>query len=301
VFGAFLVVAVSNLLFRYKSQTKNEKVFHAVLIANGILFIVLYYLVSYRNTESFYDDTVVEIHGLEFILSILKRTPVLLLGIVFGIFRFCAILIRKDRKHLYYDSLLFSGVAYTFAYMLLHFNSGYYFLPAIILFLPSIVYWTKYLYQTNKSHAILLFGLIMAICFYNGGSTMRGISNTWQERKEFIPYISTLLSEYNGGKEFIWYESDNALTDNTFYKVARSWRKYTENAFLNYRNKSEGKEFFTVSRNMDEISSYKNVLFFYPIDNDQNQPMPDGLLNLLNDNDFDLFCDSYGILIYKRC
>jgi hypothetical protein len=247
------------------------------------LFIVLYYLVSYKNAESFYNSGRVEIHGLQFVLSILKRTPMLAIGIVFGIFRFGAIIIKKDRKHLYYDSLLSSGIAYIFAYMLLHLDIGYYFLPAIILFLPSIVFWTKYLYQTNKSHTIAAFGLIIAICSDNSGSNIQGILNAWQERKKFIPYISTLLSEYNDGKEFIWYESDNALTDNTFYKAIRSWRKHTGNVFLNYKNKSEGKDFFTVSKNMDEIGSYKDILFFYPVDNDQNQPMPDGLLNLLHD------------------
>jgi hypothetical protein len=300
VFGAFLVIAVSNLLFRHKSQTKNEKVFHAVLIANGVLFIVLYYLVFYRNAESFYGEVSVGIHGLQFVLSILKRTPMLAIGIVFGVFRFGAMIIIKDRNHLYYDSLLFSGIAYIFAFMLLHLDGSYYFLPAIILFLPSIVYWTKYLYQTNKNHAMLVFALIIAICSYNSKSTMSDVLGACQKRKRFIPYISTLLSEYNDGKEFIWYESDNALTDNTFYRALRSWRKHIENAFLNYKNKSEGKEFFTVSKNMDEIGSYKDILFFYPVDNDQNQPMPDGLLNLLHDNNFELFYDSSGILIYKQ-
>jgi hypothetical protein len=300
VFGAFLVVAVSNLLFGYKNQSKKDKVFYAALIANGILFITMYYLFSYRNAARFYNEGRVEIQGLRFILSIFVKTPMLAIGMVFGLFRLIAIIVKKDRKHLYYDSLLFSGIAYTFAYMLLHLNGDYYFLPSIILFLPSIVYWIKYLYQTNKNRALAVFGFIMAICLYNNISDVPYIVNTWQERRTFIPYISTLLSEYNDGKEFIWYESDNTLTGNTFYRAGRDWKKYIENAFLNYMNKSEEKDFFTVSKNMDEIGSYKNVLFFYPVDNDQNQPVPDSLLNALHNNNFELFADSYGVLIYKR-
>jgi hypothetical protein len=300
VFGAFLVVAISNLLFGDKNRSPKEKIFYAALIVNGVLFIILYYFLSYRNAASFYNEGRVAIQGLRYILSIVTETPMLAIGIIFAVFRFGAIVLKKDKKHLYYDSLLFSGVAYTFAYMLLHLNSGYYFLPSIILFLPSLVYWTKYTYQTNKNHALAVFGLVMAICLYNSGFVFPGILNIWQERKNFIPYVSTLLSEYNAGNEFIWYESDNALTGNTFYKDVRNWRKQTENAFLNYMNKSEAKDFFIVSKNMDEIGSYKNVLFFYPVANDQNQPMPDSLLNALYDNNFEIFADSYGILIYRR-
>jgi hypothetical protein len=70
------------------------------------------------------------------------------------------------------------------------------------------------------------------------------------------------------------------------------------NAFLNY--KSEKKDFFTLSKNIDEFGSYKNVLLFYPVDNDQNQPMSDKFIKALKDNDFELFTDAYGVLIYRQ-
>jgi hypothetical protein len=220
--------------------------------------------------------------------------------IIFAFFRFGAVIIKKDREHLYYDSLLFAGIAYSSAYVLLHLNYAYYFLPSIILFLPSLVYWTKYLYRTKKIYAFLTFGFIMGICFFNVRAMPGMLNYTWQNRKEFIPYISSLLSEYKGGKKFIWYESDNAVTDNTFYKDVREWRKYIENAFLNYMNKSKGSEFFTVTKNVDEAGLHEGVLFFYPVDNDQNQPMSDNLVKALSDNNFELFMDSYGILIYRQ-
>jgi hypothetical protein len=300
MFGTFLVIAFSNLLFRYKNQSKREKIFYAALVANGILFIVMYYLISFKNTAGFYNEGRVYIRGLQFIASILGKTPLLIAMIFFGLYRFCAVVMKKDRDHLYYDSLLFAGIAYTFAYMILHLNGDYYFLPSIILFLPSLVYWTKYLYQTKKHYALSIFGFIMIICFFNVGRLYQNVLNTWQDRKEFIPYISSLLSEYNEGKKFIWYESDNTVTTNTFYKSARAWRKYTENAFLNYMNKSEDKEFFTLSMNIDDVDSHNKVLFFYPVDNDQNQPMPDKLMRALKDNNFEFFTDSYGVLIYTQ-
>jgi hypothetical protein len=299
VFGAFWVVAVSNLLFGHKKQSKKEKIFYTALIANGILFIVLYYFISYKNTIGFYNEGRVDIYGLQFIVLTLMNNPQLIIMTIFAVLRFVTVTIKKDRKHLYCDSLLFAGTAYFFAYVLLRLNSNYYFTPSIILFLPSLVYWMKYFYQTKKHYALAIFGLIMFIYSFNL-KAISGIQSTWQDRKEFIPYISILLSEYNGGKQFVWYESDNAITDNTFYKTNREWRRYTENAFLNYMNKSAGKEFFTVSKNMDDIGLYENVLFFYPVDNDQAQPMPDNLAQVLDDHNFRLLTDSYGVLIYRQ-
>jgi hypothetical protein len=299
VFGALLVFAGSNLLFGYKKQSKRETVFYTALIANGILFIVLYYFISYKNATGFYNEGRVDIYGLQFIVSILRNNPQLIIMTIFAVLRFSAIIIKKDRDHLYYDSLLFAGTAYSFAYVRLHLNGSYYFMPSIILFLPSLVYWMKYFYQTKKHYALALFASIMFIWFFNL-SAISDIQSKWRDRKEFIPYISNLLSEYNGGKQFFWYESDNAITDNMFYKARREFRKYVETTFLNYMNKSEGKEFFTTSKNMGDIGLYENVLFFSPVDNDQSQPMPDSLIKILADNNFELFTDSYGVLIYKQ-
>ena len=78
------------------------------------------------------------------------------------------------------------------------------------------------------------------------------------------------------------------------------WRKNIENAFLNYLNKTEEHEFFVLKKNIDDIDMTQNILFFYPTDNDQYQPMPNELITVLKDNGFELYKDSYGILIYKK-
>jgi hypothetical protein len=114
-----------------------------------------------------------------------------------------------------------------------------------------------------------------------------------------MPYVADLLFEYNEGKEFVWYESDNSILDYTHWIAARNWRKVIENVFLNYLNKTEEKEFFTV-KNIESINMTQNLLFFYPIDNDQYQPMSNDLVTALQDNGFELYKDSYGVLIYKK-
>jgi hypothetical protein len=295
VFGVFLVIAIVNYLFRYNKQSKWEKVFYITLAVNGVLFLVLYYFFSFKNATDFYNTGRVSISGFRFLISVFIRNPVLVIMFCFGLIRLYSVIIRKERDCLFYDGLLFAGIAYTLAYFVLHLNAHYYYLPSIILFLPSLVHWTQYLSEKKWAFVVVLF--IILLSSFNAGEIVMSIRDTWRGRQEFMPYIENLLSEYNNGKKFIWYESE---IDNTFYINIRNARKAYENTFLNYLNKSEEIDFFVTEKSMDYIAMNQNILFFYPVDNDQNQPMRDELVNFLRDNNFTLYTDSYGVLIYKK-
>jgi hypothetical protein len=300
VFGAFLVIALTNLLFRYKNTSKREKIFYFSLIANGLIFLILYYFLSYKNSFGFYNEGRETAGRFQLLFSVFITNPVLFIMFLVGFIRLFFVLIRKDREHLYYDSLLFAGISYTFAYIILRLDSSYYFLPSVILFLPSLVYWIKYVYSKKYILTLCIFFSLLPIYTYNYSLASVYTIKTLRERQIFIPYISDLLLEYNEGNEFIWYESDNKVNDNTFYMDMRIWRKHTLNAFLNYQNKSEVKEFFTIIKLQDQIDMNRNILFFYPTDNDQSQPMQGELVNMLHNNNFELYKDNFGVLIYRR-
>jgi len=293
VFGVFFVIAFINFLFQH-NKSKREKIFYITLIANGILFFILYYFMSFKNAIEFYNGGKFSVDGLKLLPFIFKENPVFIIMFCFGIIRLYYIIFRKERDYLFYDSLLLAGIAYILAYCVLHLRSEYYFLPSIILFLPSLVHWIKYFLTNKRVYAILLFVILSPLCVYNFYDTISRIRGVWQERQEFMPYIADLLSCYNNGKKFIWYESD------TSYTASRDWRKFIENAFLNYLNGSEGMEFFVVKKNIDNIPVNEDILFFYPIDNDQNQPLPDTLVKLLQENNLALYKELYGVLIYKQ-
>jgi hypothetical protein len=300
MFGAFVIIALSNHLFRYKKESGNEKIFYWALVANAIVFLSLYYFLSFRHTTLFYGTGRTAISGFRFIASVFAGNPVLIVMFLFGVIRLFFVIVKKDRSHLFYDSLLFAGMGYTLAFIVLHLYAAYYFLPSIILFLPSLVYWTGYLREKKTCCAFFLCAFFTVFFVYNARSEINTVRDTFQARREFMPYMEDLFSEYRDGKKFIWYESDKTETGSTFYKGVRNWRKIIENAFLNYLNRSGGKDFFTVAKGIDEIDLNKNILFFYPLENDMNGPMPDELADALQDRGFTIFKDSYGIAIYRQ-
>jgi hypothetical protein len=299
VFGALLIIALTNLIFRPKDQTKKERRFYLLLILNSVIYMLLFYFLSLRKSESFYNSSRVAYGGLEFISGIFLDNYILIPLFLLGIIRIFHVLIKRDNKHLFYDSLLFAGMGFVFAYILLHLKQGYYFLPAIVLAMPSFVFWTKYLYQKKSIKSLLLVFSIIVICGSNVDNEVDSAQAILVERQEFMPYVNNLLSKYNGGKIFIWYESDNALTDNTFYKSVRDWRKTTLNVFLNYANKTTTNDFFNISRDEHAFILNRDVLFLYPVDNNQWQPIPDSLVNILNNANFGLSSDANGIQIYE--
>jgi len=170
VFGVFLIIAFVNYLFRYK-KSKREKIFYIALVANGIIFIILYYFLSYKNATGLYNEGRVSIEGFIFLLSIFIRSPILIIMFAFGLIRLYSIIVRKNRDCLFYDSLLFAGIGYVFAFFVLRLNASYYFLPSIILFLPSIVYWIKYVSCNFRLFSVALF-IILLIYTINLGHTI---------------------------------------------------------------------------------------------------------------------------------
>jgi hypothetical protein len=233
VFGVFGIVAMVNHLFRFKNESKREKFFYMALIINGILFVCLYYFLVFTKVTRFYNEGRADDGRLRLMLGVLRGEPILALMFLFGFFRLFCIIVKKDRQHLFFDSLLLAGLGYVAAYVLLRLNAGYYLVPAVVLFAPSLIYWFKQLFQMFEKKNIqglcrlcLFFVFLFVFTFGFGASSAR-IERTWRERHEFMPYMNSLFSEHKNGKEFIWYESD--ITG--FAIAVRGWRKIIENVF----------------------------------------------------------------------
>ena len=297
VFGVFLVIAIINIIFHYKESSKRERIFYIILIANAAIFIFMYYFFVFQNASGFYNQGRVSSGRFKMALLVFLNDPILVVMFLFGFLRLFFILGGKQRECLYYDSLLFAGISYVFAYFILRLEAGYYYAPAVILFLPSLVYWVKNTYGKKRIYALCFLIILMPIYAYNTFNTVRRIENTWHDRQEFMPLIRDLLSRYNNNENFLWYESDNMVTGDTFYKATREWRRAVLHRFLNYENKSEEMDFFIVTKDLSFISMENNIMFFYPIDNDQFQPMPDDLAVQLLENNFVLYKDYGGVLI----
>jgi hypothetical protein len=300
IFGLFAVFALVNFLFGFKKQTKQNILFNTALLINAVVFAVLYYNLSYRIASEFYNVDRVEQNTIQSIILIFVHTKLLLFVLFLFLIRLFFVIIKKDRAHLYYDSLLFAGAAYIAAYIILHLHHRYYFFPAVILSLPSFVYWSKYLFLKKNKFYITIFLLpITLICFFNLGEEIILAKETIIQRKGTMVYVNNLITDYESGKKLLWYEFDGQDWGDESYKTVRSGGAFTFNAFINYVKKTDRDYFVTVTQD-DPIEEYlsENNVFFYSRANNHYEPMAADLLEQLQAGGYILESDFFEVYKY---
>jgi hypothetical protein len=281
--GALLIIVLINGIMGYKSLTKKDRIFNCILLINSIIFIILYYFIVYLHSTSFYNDgRTFDI--LSFFTRIFTTEKILIFIFILGIIRGFYVFVKKDRNHLYYDGLLFAGIGYSFAYMLLRLNLNYYFSPTIVLSLPSIVYWTKYLYRKKKIQALsilLPIGLIACINLTPVRQT-RGIIIRYRENA--MPYIESINEDYRNGKKLYWFEDEIGNPDNfAELNMYRNFYKLYMNKFIGYLNKDTiTKDFFITIKQIDKLNP-DDIIFLPMIEVEQ---VPVEIKNTLAESKF---------------
>jgi hypothetical protein len=297
VFGMFVIIALTNLIYGHKQQLKRGRVFHIALLVNALVFIVLYYLVSYSKAEGLYNEGRVEQNIIKSFVIILIQNKFFLFMIPLCIIRLFFVLVRKDLTRLYYDSLLFAGAGYIGAYIILRLNASYYFFPAVILSLPGFVYWSKYLcLNNNKIYLALFLAPLLMIGTLNLGDETLLARDIILQRKNTMPFINNLITNYENGKKLLWHEQDDPDAKNTFYITARNWQKHVINAFMSYVTKTD-RDYLAVEKDIGHLD--KNDILLYPRANRYYQPVPEDVLMILRDRGFKLDVNFFDVYVYK--
>jgi hypothetical protein len=297
VFGTFFIIAMTNFIFGYKQQTVKSRFFHIALIANAVLFAVLYYILSYSKAVGFYNEGRVEQNLIKSIAIAFIQNKLFILMIPFFLIRLFYVLVKKDRDNLYYDSLLFAGSGYIVAYIILNLNASYYFFPSVIFFIPCFVYWIKRFFKKrNKFYALAFLFPVFMICSFNFSEEILVVKDYIHQREGTMPFISGLLADYTNGGRLIWYEQDDQNAENPFYIIVRNWQKNVVNVFISYKRKSN-QDYLTTLKDIDCL--YKNDVFIYSKLNNYYQSVPNDLLEVLSNSTFDLDTEIFNISVYK--
>jgi hypothetical protein len=198
VFGAIAIIAIASLLSG-KSSLK-ERIFNWALLLNSLIFIIIYvYRLLFKEHEKIYATITASI--LDGISNQLQNEPLLYLVICLTIIRTYSIFLKKDKKHMATDSLLFAGGGYAFAYTLLNLTSNYYLVPAITLFIPSFAVFLS----NSKRHMRHISICLVAICAWNSISYSKSlVLDVWEHRKNDHLFFEYLVEKHKSGKSLFW-------------------------------------------------------------------------------------------------
>ena len=136
-----VAIGACSLLFSYKKQDKQERLFNYLLIASGVLFLLLYLILVVPRIEHMYHHYT---HDSIFAnaMKILFAQKIMWLVIVALIVRL-VVFIKKQADYTIYDSMLLASCAYCCGAAALHLDYTLYYTPAAILALPALLYFAK--------------------------------------------------------------------------------------------------------------------------------------------------------------
>jgi hypothetical protein len=113
-----------------------DKIFNGALLVNAAIFVAIYtYRMFFRDFGERYAK--ITCNPFEMSFAPFLKEPILILMMIIACIRAYSILLKKDRRHVFTDSLLFAGIGYLIAIMMLRFTDPYYFFPSVLLFIPA--------------------------------------------------------------------------------------------------------------------------------------------------------------------
>ena len=177
-----VAIGACSLLFSYKKQDKQERIFNYLLIASGVLFLLLYLILVVPRIEHMYHHYTKD-SLLANAMKILFAQKIMWLVIVALIVRVVAF-VKKQANYTIYDNMLLASCAYCCGAAALHLDYTLYYTPAAILALPAILYFAK---QYMKPWMVLVLFVCLA-GFYG-----RKLPNEIKERQKMrIGYYNNI-------------------------------------------------------------------------------------------------------------
>ena len=294
VFIIFCVFSAVNLLFN-KNRTYRDNVFYYALIANGAVFLALYYFLAFRGHTDLYSTA----NGNTFftaLLLIFIQTRLNIIFLIVLIYRLYQMFIKRNRENIFENSILFAGFFYMMAFAVLKMSNPYYFLPAELLALPAIVStvsniktkWIKYS-SMACSAAILVTNMLI----WSVGPKLYYIARTTN-----MPLIRSISEHRRSGGKLWWYLPDydvytlpanaNIMGKRDIYSVFIDYASMKAENRISKDN-VPGKDNFTYVHNADKFNPGTEDVFFLPLyydANGNNLPLPEGMIKKLYKNDF---------------
>lgn len=307
VFIIFCVFSAVNLLFN-KNRTYRDNFFYYALIANGAVFLALYYFLAFRGHTGLYSTA----YGNTFFKALLLIFTQTRLNIIFLIvFIYRLYHIKRNRKNIFENSILFAGFFYMLAFAVMKMSNPYYLLPAELLALPAAVStvssiktkWLKYSSMACGAAILVTNMLVWPI-----GPKLYYISRTTN-----MPLIRSISEHKRNGGKLWWY-----LPDYNIYTLPANanimgkidiYSVFIDYAAMKAENKISkenvpGKDNFTYIHNADKFNPNAEDVFFLPLyydANGNNLSLPEDMLKKLYENDFvPLMADLHLMRIFVK-
>lgn len=290
IFGSLLVFSSLILILNWRKLSLKNRSFYIVLIANSIIFIIIYYFLVFKHVNSRYSGGNMQMELVDLLYKVFRSHKILLVAIILTIYRFYKILFKKDYQFVYYDALLLTGISYSLAIIFLGLNFSYYYFPAVMFCTPPLVFWSLRLMNVKY---FLIFWMIASI--YTSSKVVDDIQLNQHGRVNFPENISKISSLIEQGYSPLWVQPE---LNSDFNTSIRQWRKGSLEAYLNYLITPKKIPSISIVESFEEVNFKKNTILFFPIENNESD-FNEGVLDSFRiQNNFTFLTEVGGIKSY---
>ena len=240
-----VAIGACSLLFSYKKQDMQERIFNYLLIASGVLFLLLYLILVVPRIEHMYhhytkDSILVNA------IKILFAQKIMWLVIIALVVRVIAF-IKKKADYTIYDSILLASCAYCCGAAALHLDYTLYYTPAAILALPTILYFAK---QYLKPWMVLV--LFVCLAGFYCRKLPKEIKERQKLRKEYYANICKFNDIVATGIDMYYYLPENPALDEGELDIRSCKVMYLESKAGWYQNNPD----FKITRIEENLSEF---------------------------------------------
>ena len=134
-----LCFALTYVLLGWRTLRRNARILTVLLLVLVVCYIAFYKFWWGLGTQRSYTEgrTISLVNCLYFYF----RNPLLIVSAVLASFRLCMVMFKRQRQHLFWDAMLFSGICFALSYAVVGLRNDYYAAPAYAFLIPALAYW----------------------------------------------------------------------------------------------------------------------------------------------------------------
>lgn len=257
-----LTIGVGALALLWRRLSMKSKFFYGSLILSSVLFLAIYYFKVYVHTTSAYDGS----HGAEVTFlgnafHILLAQKFIWLIIFVALCRIYEIA-KYKKEFTIYDIMILAAAGHCVGGFILKLNWILYYNRAIIIALPSVIY---YLNIWLKPHYLCAVSLCFA-AFY-GIKIPKAITTSQENRTDAYCFVKQLIDcNETQNKDIIFYYPEDETDD--FNSVLRDWIYSSLQTYIAYELNQEDLYIERIS-SLSDIDTYENCIIVTSSYNDQ--------------------------------
>lgn len=288
VFALFFVYACWTLIF-IKEKSKRTKIFCYSLLANSVLFLVLYYIFAWNGIGGgmYRSDSVMGVWDM--LLDVFKNSPALLFVFIFALVRLAQCVLFRQKSIAVADPILMSSAVFALEYFVLRYNSSYYYAPAMTVGAIPVVYFAfNMLNKYRKTGAVLVILLgCLNVCTIP--SIYDAVSTVIIERMRVIPSLRKISSLQQNGGNIYWYNAE--AEQENIYNIT--------NLYLNFIQNTEDKNFLIKTKYLPLLK--ENDVFLYVVfDNSDSMKADVRVIRFLKESNFNFYQFQTGFLVFMH-